>query len=39
MKKSSTYTEKYNKFLNENFWKRTREMETKLENAINNLGK
>ena len=39
MKKRSTYTEKYNKFLNANFWKRSNEMEQKLEKAINNLGK
>lgn len=39
MKTKSTYTEKYNKFLNANFWKRTKEMEKKLENAINNLWK
>lgn len=31
------YKEKYNKFVSENFWNRTKTMENKLEKALNKL--
>jgi len=36
-KNNNWFEKRYNQFISKNFWKRTKEMEVKLENALNKL--